>query len=53
MNSSFCCVIHLDGFQESVHIEQEDGNLGKYSDVKPAGKGESSSSEDGSVSGVL
>ena len=32
-----CCVIHLAGSQESVHIEQED-HLRKFHDMEPAGK---------------
>ena len=49
-NDIMCCVIHLAGSQESVHIEQED-DLGKFDDMEPNGK-EGSLSEDEIIPGV-
>ena len=45
-----CCVIHIAGSQESVHIEQED-DLGKFDDMEPTGK-EGSPSKDEIIPGV-
>ena len=47
-NDSMCCVIHLAGSLESMHIEEEDDH-GKFDDMEPTG----SLSEDEIIPGVL